>query len=72
MFSPFIEPAYIEITGADNEKFEIKFPATKDPEGTKVTLEVISVLPSFIKFKKGDNKLTLTSPIKLGDYVIDV
>jgi hypothetical protein len=72
VFSPFLEPAYIEITGADDEKFEIKFPATKDAEGTKVTLEVLPPLPSFVKFKDGDNKLTLTAPFKLGDYQIDV
>jgi hypothetical protein len=48
VFSPFLEPANIKITGADNEKFEIKFPNTKDPEGTKVTLEVIPPLPSFV------------------------
>ena len=71
VFSPFPETAYIEITGAVDEKFEVKFPGTKDAEGTKVTLEVISSLPAFVTFKDGDNKLNLRSP-KIGNWIIDV
>ena len=71
-FSPFIEPTNIFITKGESEQFEVKFPGTKNPEGTKVTLEDISTLPPFIKFKKCDNNLTLESPIKEGTYIIDV
>ena len=71
VFSPFPEPAYIEITGAVDEKFEVKFPGTKDAEGTKVTLEVLPPLPEFVTFKDGDNKLIIRAP-KFGNWIIDV
>ena len=67
-----MEDANIEFTEGADEKFEVKFPPTNDPEGTKVTLEVTSSLPSFISFKKGSSELILTSPLKVGDYVVDI
>jgi hypothetical protein len=70
IFNPFIEPVTFESTGDENEKFEVYFPATVDPEGTKVTLSITSALPPFVIFT--GTKLELNGPIKVGLYVLDV
>ena len=75
VFDPFIEPANIEYTGEESERYEVKFPKTVDPEGTAVTLSIISPLPPFVTFDSSNNKLIIDhskGPILAGNYIIDV